>query len=97
MVKVNIYGCGISGLTIAHELIEKGFNVEMYEKKSIAGGMARTFRYNNEVPTEHSWRGFGPFYKNTYDIMKRIPIKDSKTETFNTYTIKGYNILNTYS
>ena len=102
MVKVNIYGCGISGLTIAHELIEKGFNVEMYEKKSIAGGMARTFRYNNGVPTEHSWRGFGPFYKNTYDIMKRIPIKGSytqrvlidkrslstKTETFNTYSIK---------
>ena len=26
MVKINIYGCGISGLTIAHELIEKGFN-----------------------------------------------------------------------
>ena len=102
MVKVNIYGCGISGLTIAHELIEKGFNIEIYEKKSIAGGMARTFRYNNGVPTEHSWRGFGPFYKNTYDIMKRISIKESntqrvlidkrslstKTEAFNTYTIK---------
>ena len=80
MVKVNIYGCGISGLTIAHELIEKGFNIEIYEKKSIAGGMARTFRYNNGVPTEHSWRGFGPFYKNTYDIMKRISIKESNTQ-----------------
>ena len=54
MVKINIYGCGISGLTIAHELIEKGFDIEIYEKKSIAGGMARTFRYNNGVPTEHS-------------------------------------------
>ena len=91
MVKINIYGCGISGLTIAHELIEKGFKVEIYEKNSIAGGMARTFRYNNGVPTEHSWRGFGPFYKNTYNIMKRIPIKskcEEEVEGFNTYTIE---------
>ena len=90
MVKINIYGCGITGLTIAHELIEKGFEVEMYEKNSIAGGMARTFRYNNGVPTEHSWRGFGPFYRNTYNIMKRIPIKNkcSEEEGFNTYSIE---------
>jgi uncharacterized protein with NAD-binding domain and iron-sulfur cluster len=90
MVKINIYGCGISGLTVAHELIEKGFQVEIYEKNSIAGGMARSFRYSNGVPTEHSWRGYGPFYKNTYNIMKRIPIKencDIIKEGFKTYTL----------
>ena len=86
MVKINIYGAGLSGLTIAHELVEKGFKIEIYEKKKIPGGMARTFRYDNGVPTEHSWRGYGPFYKNTYDIMKRIPI-DNKKESFNTYSI----------
>ena len=90
MVKINIYGCGISGLTLAHELIEKGFQVEMFEKNKIAGGMARTFRYENGVPTEHSWRGFGPFYRNTFNIMKRIPIKKKCVinEGFKTYSLE---------
>ena len=82
--KIIIFGAGISGLTIAHELVEKGFNVEIYEKDSINGGMARSFRDNNDVPTEHSWRGYGPFYKNLYDILNRIPLPNSKVniETF---------------
>ena len=82
--KIIIFGAGISGLTIAHELVEKGFNVEIYEKDSINGGMARSFRDNNDVPTEHSWRGYGPFYKNLYNILNRIPLPNSNVniETF---------------
>lgn len=69
-----IFGAGISGLTLAHELIEKGFKVDVYDSDTIAGGMARSLRYeNNNIPTEHSWRGYGPFYYNTYDILGRIP------------------------
>ena len=56
------------------ELIEKGFKVDVYDSDTIAGGMARSLRYeNNNIPTEHSWRGYGPFYYNTYDILGRIP------------------------
>ena len=85
-MKVNIYGCGLSGLTVAHELVEKGFQVEIFEKAPIGGGMARSFRYSNGVPTEHSWRGYGPFYKNVFDIMKRIPVKETcPREDFGTY------------
>ena len=85
-MKVNIYGCGLSGLTVAHELVEKGFQVEIFEKAPIGGGMARSFRYKNGVPTEHSWRGYGPFYKNVFDIMKRIPVKETcPREDFGTY------------
>ena len=85
-MKVNIYGCGLSGLTVAHELVEKGFQVEIFEKAPIGGGMARSFRYSNGVPTEHSWRGYGPFYKNVFDIMKRIPVKETcSREDFGTY------------
>jgi cytochrome b involved in lipid metabolism len=82
--KIIIFGAGLSGLTIAHELVEKGFNVEIYEKDSINGGMTRSFRDNNDVPTEHSWRGYGPFYKNLYDILNRIPLPNSNVniETF---------------
>lgn len=79
---INIYGAGISGLTVAHELIEKGFKVNLYEKNNIAGGMARSIRNINNIPTEHSWRGYGPFYYNLFNIMKRIPL----------FTIEGFNI-----
>ena len=72
--KIIIIGSGISGLTIAHELINKGFNVEIYEKSNISGGMARSTRITNNIPTDHSWRGYAPFYHNTYNIMKQIPI-----------------------
>ena len=74
-MEVIIFGAGISGLTVAHELNEKGYKVTIYEKNSIPGGMARTFRYKNGVPTEHSWRGYAPFYYNTFELMKRIPLK----------------------
>tara|TARA_B100001093_G_scaffold517631_1_gene599801 strand:+ start:66 stop:1904 length:1839 start_codon:yes stop_codon:yes gene_type:complete len=80
-MKIVIFGSGISGLTVAHELIEKGFEVEVYEKDKIPGGMARTFRDKMDVPTEHSWRGYGPFYYNTFEIMKRIPIFENFTNS----------------
>lgn len=75
--KVIICGAGISGLTTAHLLIEQNFNVEIYEKDSIAGGMARSTRLPTSlIPSEHSWRGYGSFYKNLFEIMKDIKIKN---------------------
>ena len=75
-MNVNIYGAGISGLTTAHELVEKGFKVTVYDKNDIVGGMARSVRDKNNVPTEHSWRGYGPFYYNSFNILNRIPIEE---------------------
>jgi len=94
-MKICIFGAGISGLTVAHELIEQGYKVIVYEKDRIAGGMARSFRYKNGIPTEHSWRGYGPFYKNTFEIMKRIPIKTNKEHFTNKYTISEVEDHNT--
>ena len=92
-MNVVIFGAGISGLTVAHELIEKGFKVEVYEKDVIAGGMARTYRNKDNVPTEHSWRGYAPFYYNTFEIMKRIPISEnfSDLKEFTIEEIKKHN------
>ena len=58
MPKVIIFGAGLSGLTIAHELIKKGVSVEIYEKDMYAGGMAKSIRVKDNVPTEHSRRGY---------------------------------------
>ncbi len=41
--KVIILGGGIAGLSAAHELIERRFDVEIYELMPIAGGKARSF------------------------------------------------------
>jgi len=74
--KILVFGAGISGLTISQELLEKGFEVILIEKDYNVGGMAKSRREDNGVPSEHSWRGFAPFYTNTFEIMKRIPDED---------------------
>jgi len=92
-MKVVIIGAGIAGLTVAHELVEKGFDVDVYEKDSIAGGMARSTRTQEGIPSEHSWRGYAPFYYNTFEIMSRIPIekklKDNEPLERSIVTYKG--------
>jgi uncharacterized protein with NAD-binding domain and iron-sulfur cluster len=40
--KVVILGGGIAGMSAAQELIERGFEVEVFERKSVAGGKARS-------------------------------------------------------
>ena len=40
--KVAILGGGIAGLSAAHELVRRGFEVEVFERKSIPGGKARS-------------------------------------------------------
>ena len=81
MPNVIIFGAGIAGLTVAHELLEKGYSVELHEKIDEIGGFARSRRLSgkDDMPTEHSWRGYGPFYCNFFNIAKRIPTKDGKT------------------
>lgn len=40
--KVVILGGGIAGLSAAHELVRRGFDVEVFERKSVPGGKARS-------------------------------------------------------
>ncbi|MEB3118562.1 MAG: FAD-dependent oxidoreductase [Limnothrix sp.] len=80
MVKVVILGGGIAGMSAAHELVERGFAVEVYELKSIAGGKARSIKVPDSaapgkqpLPGEHGFRFFPSFYRHVTDTMKRIP------------------------
>ncbi|MEZ5935805.1 MAG: FAD-dependent oxidoreductase [Alphaproteobacteria bacterium] len=45
MKTVAILGGGVGGLSAAHELLERGFRVNIYERQSIPGGKARSFGY----------------------------------------------------
>lgn len=44
MRRIAVIGCGISGITLAKRLNEAGFAVEIFEKESMPGGIARGFK-----------------------------------------------------
>ena len=41
--KVVIIGGGVGGMSAAHELVTRGFDVEVYELHPIPGGKARSY------------------------------------------------------
>jgi uncharacterized protein with NAD-binding domain and iron-sulfur cluster len=84
--KVIILGGGIAGLSAAHELIERRFDVEVYELLPIPGGKARSFPVSGsggegrkDLPGEHGFRFFPRFYRHVTDTMRRIPYGPSGT------------------
>jgi 15-cis-phytoene desaturase len=77
---VAILGGGVAGLSAAHELAERGFQVRVYERKPVLGGKARSIAVPNTggngrkpLPGEHGFRFFPGFYKHVTDTMRRIP------------------------
>src|SRR5688500_2462907 len=46
MPKVVVVGGGVAGMTVAHELAERGFKVVVLERRDVLGGKARSI----EVP-----------------------------------------------
>jgi len=74
-VTVAIFGAGIAGLAVAHELSRLGYKIMIYEANAEAGGFFRSARLpqNQNTPSEYSWHGFGPWYHNVFDLMKQIP------------------------
>jgi uncharacterized protein with NAD-binding domain and iron-sulfur cluster len=74
---VVIFGAGIAGLSAAHELILLGYDVSVYEATDQPGGFFRSSRLSkNNMPTEYSWHGMGPWYHNTFDLMRKTPFND---------------------
>ncbi|WP_035968932.1 FAD-dependent oxidoreductase [Bradyrhizobium sp. WSM1417] len=78
--KVVILGGGVAGLTAAHELIERGFDVEVYESTPSLGGKAKSNTKNYAgggsglpLPGEHGFRFFPGFYQHIPHTMSRIP------------------------
>ena len=79
MKSVVIFGAGIAGLSAAHELNQSGYKVAVYEALDQAGGFFRSSRKSHtNMPTEYSWHGMGPWYHNTFDLMKKIPFGEKE-------------------
>ena len=77
---VAILGGGCAGLSAAHELLERGFTVDVYERNPVAGGKCRSMGVEGsgsggraDLPGEHGFRFFPGYYRHIIDTMARIP------------------------
>jgi uncharacterized protein with NAD-binding domain and iron-sulfur cluster len=83
VTSVAVLGGGVGGLSAAHELAERGFEVTVYEQRDAAGGKARSLPVPRsgtdgraDLPAEHGFRFFPGFYRHLPDTMERIPVGD---------------------
>lgn len=80
--EVAVAGAGVAGLTAAHELAERGFDVTVFESKDVIGGKSRSIDVpetadgHEAYPGEHGFRFFPGFYRHVIDTMDRIPDGD---------------------
>jgi uncharacterized protein with NAD-binding domain and iron-sulfur cluster len=91
--KVAILGGGVAGMSAAHELAERGFDVVVYDTRDIPGGKARSIPVpasgidgRKSLPGEHGFRFFPGFYQHITDTMKRIPYKRNERGVFDNLT-----------
>jgi uncharacterized protein with NAD-binding domain and iron-sulfur cluster len=87
--RVAVLGGGVAGMSAAHELIERGFRVAVFERQpELCGGKARSIPVPvggdngrcpdvkgpaGYLPGEHGFRFFPRFYRHVTDTMSRIP------------------------
>ncbi|UZF56210.1 FAD-dependent oxidoreductase [Gordonia polyisoprenivorans] len=83
--RVAIFGGGMAGLSAAHELVERGFAVTVYEPAYL-GGKARSHDVPGTaaggrmaLPGEHGFRFFPGCYQHVPDTMSRIPVPGGGT------------------
>jgi uncharacterized protein with NAD-binding domain and iron-sulfur cluster len=85
---VAVFGGGIAGLTAAHELAERGFDVTVYERRAW-GGKARSTVVPGSgrggrmpLPGEHGYRYEFGYYQNLPDTMRRVPFESNPRGVF---------------
>jgi uncharacterized protein with NAD-binding domain and iron-sulfur cluster len=86
MQTVAILGGGVGGLSAAHELVKRGFDVHVYEMRDAFGGKARSIDIpgtatdeRKALPGEHGFRFFPGFYQHITNTMQDIPSGPGKT------------------
>lgn len=78
--RVLVFGGGVGGLSVAQELLERGFRVTVLERRHW-GGKVRGIPVphsgtdgRSDLPGHHGFHFFPSFYQNLPDSMARIPV-----------------------
>ena len=78
---VAVLGGGVGGLTAAHELAGRGYDVTVYEASRTVGGKARSQSVagtgtggREDLPGEHGFRFFPSFYRHVIATMGEIDV-----------------------
>jgi uncharacterized protein with NAD-binding domain and iron-sulfur cluster len=84
--RVAVLGGGMGGLTVAHELSRRGFEVSVYEQEETPGGKSKSrtvegtgTQGRRDLPSEHGFRFFPGFYQHLPDVMSQIKMPGGKT------------------
>lgn len=84
--RVAVLGGGPAGLTVAHELAERGFTVDVYDRNDTLGGKSRSFSWAGtgtsgraDLPYNSGGHFFFGFYPNIGETLQRIPLGDGRT------------------
>ena len=75
---VVILGAGVGGLTAAHELVRRGYQVEVYERNAEPGGIARSATEPDGEHNEVTWHAVAGGYNHLLRILGEIPAADGK-------------------
>lgn len=90
MTTVIVIGGGVAGMSAAHELVERGYTVRVFERQSLPGGKARSVSVDGtgtdgrgDLPGEHGFRFFPRFYRHIIDTMEHIPVGGGRSAADN--------------
>ncbi len=75
--KVAVVGSGPSGLTVAYQLARRGYDVTIFEKESVAGGMLRVGVPNYRLPPEIIEQDINHIKSYGVNIKTNTPVGDS--------------------
>ncbi|MFF2654977.1 FAD-dependent oxidoreductase [Streptomyces sp. NPDC058045] len=97
--RVAVLGGGVAGLTAAQELVERGFEVTVWERKEL-GGKSRTIPVpgtgtggRKDLPGEHGFRYVPGFYHHLPETMARIPAAGGGSESVHDHLVAQAGVL----
>ncbi|MDM3975562.1 NAD(P)-binding protein [Mycobacterium marseillense] len=96
---VAIFGAGPGGLSAALELVERGFEVDLYEKGSFLGGKSRSETVvgsgtggRKDLPIENGPHAYWGTYQHWNDTLARVPAEGGDGTVLDNLAVAGKEV-----